>query len=851
MANRNCEEGTTISSAVAIDRDKNSQFAVKWAIDNLMSKDKRIILVHVSSQPNFHLQDGAPKEARALTQAETQQLFLPYRSFCARKGIIAKEVVLRDLDIAGALTGYIIANSITTIVLGASSRGAISRAFRNSDVPSSIGKSAPDPCSVYTVSKGKVLKIKSGSEPSTPTSATSSMPHNVFSPPCPDSAKFHPQGSWKSAASEFSFIDGSNCKTTTSPLNSRDHLQATPINKLIISSKIPLENSEESSGSVHIAQWEGHNESKNPTPVESASSSYESLPYVSNHNSSFGSLISGIEPGNKHSEIHKSTTNLNLRVRTKETSPQSLSGSSNNSGVPSFPSDVSFELLDQPQSSDSTKSPKSPQAAEIEDELKRLRAELKQTIQKYNAACQETVTAREKARDIAQWKSEELSKLEDAKQAQKVAMAIVEREKQKCKAAVQLAQKAQRIAELESVKRKRAEMKFKHEAEEKQKAMDALARCVIQYRRYSIHEIEIATNYFSSSQKIGEGGYGHVYKATLDHTPVAIKVLSSDISQGQKQFQREVEVLSQMRHPHMVILLGACAEHGCLVYEYMENGSLEDRLNCRNGTPPLSWSTRIRIAAEIATALNFLHQMRPEPLVHRDLKPANILLDKNFVSKISDVGLSRLIPPNLAHSGTQYHMTAPAGTFCYIDPEYQQTGMLGTKSDIYSLGVMLLQIMTAKPAMGLTHYVENAIEEDRFAEILDHKVKDWPVKEVLSLAKLALNCCELRRKDRPDLDSVILPELERLKDLGPEVKDGNRFFYMYSQDKRFVGTSPSSHIFLKEFGSTDFQHKRFQQESSASSQETTNSNPETQMETPFIYTSGSGSSTSTILENVD
>lgn len=206
----------------------------------------------------------------------------------------------------------------------------------------------------------------------------------------------------------------------------------------------------------------------------------------------------------------------------------------------------------------------------------------------------------------------------------------------------------------------------------------------------------------------------------------------------------------------------------------MENGSLEDRLCLKNDTPPIPWSTRFRIAAEIATALLFLHQTRPNPLVHCDLKPGNILLDRNYVSKISDVGLSRLVPSSLADNLTQYHMTAAVGTFCYIDPEYQQTGMLGTKSDIYSFGIILLQMITAKPAMGLAYIVERAIVKGQFTEILDQMVKDWPVEEALSLAKLALKCCELRKRDRPELDSVILPELERLRELGleNEAKDG-------------------------------------------------------------------------------
>ncbi|GER39761.1 kinase family protein [Striga asiatica] len=218
----------------------------------------------------------------------------------------------------------------------------------------------------------------------------------------------------------------------------------------------------------------------------------------------------------------------------------------------------------------------------------------------------------------------------------------------------------------------------------------------------------------------------------------------------------------------MVLLLGACPEYGCPVYEYMSNGSLEDRLFMRAYTPPLSWQHRFRIAAEIGTGLLFLHHAKPEPLVHRDLKPANILLDRNYVSKISDVCLARLVPPSVADTVTQYRMTSTAGTFCYIDPEYQQTGMLGVKSDIYSLGVIFLQILTGKSPMGLTHHIELAVEHGKFREMFDPNVADWPLEEALVLARLALQCAELRRKDRPDLGKVVLPQLNKLREVAED-----------------------------------------------------------------------------------
>jgi len=349
--------------------------------------------------------------------------------------------------------------------------------------------------------------------------------------------------------------------------------------------------------------------------------------------------------------------------------------------------------------------------------------------------------------------------------SKEAAMAMAEREKEKSRAAMEAAVAAQKLSDLEAEKRKHIET-----VDEKKRAVSSL-----RYRKYTIEEIEEATEDFSPSRKVGEGGYGPVYKGTLDYTKVAIKVLRPDAAQGRSQFQREVEVLTCMRHPNMVLLLGACPEYGCLVYEYMANGSLDDCLFRRGNSPILSWQLRFRIASEIATGLHFLHQMKPEPLVHRDLKPGNILLDQHFVSKISDVGLARLVPPSVADTATQYRMTSTAGTFFYIDPEYQQTGMLGTKSDIYSFGIMLLQILTAKPPMGLTHHVEKAIEKGTFAEMLDPAVPDWPFEEALAAAKLALQCAKLRRKDRPDLGNIVLPELKKLRDLAEEsIKFGVR-----------------------------------------------------------------------------
>ncbi|OAY66750.1 U-box domain-containing protein 52 [Ananas comosus] len=694
MSQRDYSEGAAFPLvAVAIDKDKGSQNALKWALDNIISRGQTITLIHVNTgkTPSSGLQEDSANGAR--------DIFIPFRIFCKRKDVHCKDIILDETDVAKAVIEFISHAAIEKLAVGAPSRGFVR--FKGTDVSTSISRNAPDFCTVYVISKGKV----------------SSQRNAVRAAPA------------------------------VSPLRAQIQNQS--------NIKPDLVNQQSLNATKAEAAWETRN------------------PYTEKDSirSPFGR--GGRYPASRMSGEMMPESDISFVSNGRPSTDRGFNARLSNMSD-SF--DRSFEMMQSPQnnimnefSSASFESSSSHGVTEdIEAEMKRLRLELKQTMDMYSTACREALVAKQKAMELHRWKLEEAHRLGEARLAEEAALALAEKERTKCMAALEAAEASKRIAELEAQKRINAEKKALQESEEKKKALSALAQTDARYRKYSIVEIEAATDYFADNRKIGEGGYGPVYKCYLDHTPVAIKVLRPDAAQGREQFQQEVEILSCIRHPNMVLLLGACPEYGCLVYEYMANGSLEDRLFRRGNTPPIPWQHRFRISAEIGTGLLFLHQTKPEPLVHRDLKPANILLDRNYVSKISDVGLARLVPPSVANNVTQYRMTSTAGTFCYIDPEYQQTGMLGIKSDIYSLGILLLQLITAKPPMGLTHYVERAIEKGTFREMLDPTVADWPVEDACRLAEVALKCAELRRKDRPDLGTVVLPELNRLRALGEE-----------------------------------------------------------------------------------
>ncbi|XP_074284298.1 U-box domain-containing protein 35-like [Silene latifolia] len=326
--------------------------------------------------------------------------------------------------------------------------------------------------------------------------------------------------------------------------------------------------------------------------------------------------------------------------------------------------------------------------------------------------------------------------------------------------------KVKEITSTEKNKHKAGETKAAEKTEDENKRQQLLASPITQCQKFNWNELMEATSNLSEEFKIGSGAFGTVYKCKLHHTTAAVKVLHSKDTVTNKQFLQELEILSTIRHPHILLLLGAVPEKSCLVYEYMENGSLDDRLFRKSNIPPLPWYERVRICWEVASALAFLHSTKPKPIIHRDLKPANILLDQHLVSKIGDAGLGTTInaEPNDQSLRTLYKETSPVGTLCYIDPEYQRTGRVSTKSDVYALGIVILQLLTAKPAVGISYLIEDAIEEGTLTEVLDQEAGTWAEDVALELATLGLKCSELRGKDRPDLREIVLSTLERLKE---------------------------------------------------------------------------------------
>ncbi|KAF5788583.1 putative protein kinase RLK-Pelle-Extensin family [Helianthus annuus] len=302
-------------------------------------------------------------------------------------------------------------------------------------------------------------------------------------------------------------------------------------------------------------------------------------------------------------------------------------------------------------------------------------------------------------------------------------------------------------------------------------------------KTFSSSDIEKATDNFNESGVLGEGGFGRVYSGVLeDGTKVAVKVLKRDDQQGGREFLAEVEMLSRLHHRNLVRLIGICTEerNRCLVYELIPNGSVESHLHgIDKEIAPLDWGARLKIALGAARGLAYLHEDSSPRVIHRDFKSSNILLEHDFTPKVSDFGLAR----SALDEENQHISTRVMGTFGYVAPEYAMTGHLLVKSDVYSYGVVLLELLTGrKPVdMSMPSGQENLVAWARpllpthegLNLLIDPSLSpEVPFDSIAKVAAIASMCVQPEVSHRPFMGEVVQAlklvcnECEETRDLG-------------------------------------------------------------------------------------
>ncbi|ESQ30279.1 hypothetical protein EUTSA_v10011223mg [Eutrema salsugineum] len=299
-------------------------------------------------------------------------------------------------------------------------------------------------------------------------------------------------------------------------------------------------------------------------------------------------------------------------------------------------------------------------------------------------------------------------------------------------------------------------------------------------RKLTYIDVVKITNNFE--RVLGKGGFGVVYYGVLDNQPVAVKMLTESTALGYKQFKAEVELLLRVHHKDLTCLVGYCEEGDklSLIYEFMANGDLKEHLSGKRGPSILTWEGRLRIAAESAQGLEYLHNGCKPQIVHRDIKTTNILLNEKFQAKLADFGLSRSFP-----LGTETHVsTVVAGTPGYLDPEYYRTNWLTEKSDVFSFGVVLLELVTNQPVIDqkrerphIGEWVGLMLSRGDINSIVDPKLQgDFDPNTIWKVVETAMTCLNPSSSRRPTMTQVVMDlkeslNMEMARNMGSRMTD--------------------------------------------------------------------------------
>ncbi|KDP33677.1 hypothetical protein JCGZ_07248 [Jatropha curcas] len=312
---------------------------------------------------------------------------------------------------------------------------------------------------------------------------------------------------------------------------------------------------------------------------------------------------------------------------------------------------------------------------------------------------------------------------------------------------------------------------------------------------FTFEELARATDGFSDANLLGQGGFGYVHRGVLPNgKEVAVKQLKAGSGQGEREFQAEIEIISRVHHKHLVSLVGYCitGSQRLLVYEFVPNNTLEFHLHGK-GRPTMDWTTRLRIALGSAKGLAYLHEDCHPKIIHRDIKAANILLDFKFEAKVADFGLAKFSSDANTHVSTRV-----MGTFGYLAPEYAASGKLTDKSDVFSFGVMLLELITGRrPVDSAQTFMEDslvdwarplltrALEDGNFDTLADPKLQNsYDNNEMARMVACAAACVRHSARRRPRMSQVVraLEGDVALSDLNEGMRPGHSSLYSGSSD---------------------------------------------------------------------